>query len=520
MTNEYLLIGEIVIPYKSLTNMGNLLRIQLAEEIDEEKLNSLDFSVFDFYNRYDSKIGTYVGYSTVYRYNDGVLLLSNDGSKYIAPRDYQYIVINDSSSVDVKSVTQKNNLLEIKFVNVDDVITDDLKESVITLYSSINSEYVNSYHGYKTIYKINGTTLLLSNDGSKYTPPRDHEFIRVNDGSSIDVINVIQNGNILEIKFLNDPSIPNDMSEICYYSVDSKEIASFTGFTTIYNIIGNTVYLSNDGSKYQPPRSHDYIRIDDGLEFYVNEVLIDNNKLNISFIFQRDAKACTGGNVIAYYSRQNEEIKTFTGFTTLFRIVGKDVQLSDDGTTYDEDKMILEELESKKENKIRQMSDACNQAILGGVSIAIKGQNRHFSYTLEDQQNIKATFDLVKMTKMDIPYHADNESCELFTAQEITELYVAEQLNLFHNQIYFNQLKCFIESLNTLDDIEVVQYGQSLTGDYLNTYNEMMKQTNAVIIPLAVVEDEEITIGENNPDGNPVENEEQKEGTDNGNDEN
>ena len=181
------------------------------------------------------------------------------------------------------------------------------------------------------------------------------------------------------------------------------------------------------------------------------------------------------------YSVYDEVEQNWVGFTTTYRINGQTVQLSDDGSQYDEEAAYQAELAATKSAKISALSSTASSAIVGGVDVEINGTQKHFSYGAEDQQNLKAAFDLSNATKMSVPYHADGDTCALFTPEQIATIYIAEQLNLTHHQTYFNQLKQMILVMTTIEDVNAITYGQQLTGTYLETYNAMMAQTQAII---------------------------------------
>lgn len=165
----------------------------------------------------------------------------------------------------------------------------------------------------------------------------------------------------------------------------------------------------------------------------------------------------------------------------------------------DEEKEVLKvaELEQVKILKIEEMSKACETAIENGILI----DDKQYSYTIQDQSNMLNAMNLAKETELKIPYHANGESCSLYTFDEIVAIYMQEQMNLTMYQTYFNQLKLYIESITDIDKIEDVRaivFGDHLTGIYLDTYNMIMEQGNKVMQKLISLEsinstDNEIT---------------------------
>lgn len=181
-------------------------------------------------------------------------------------------------------------------------------------------------------------------------------------------------------------------------------------------------------------------------------------------------------------SRENMDDKwDYSGFTTVYREIDGGCQFSNNGSVYVEPIPYEPTLEEIKENKINQLSDTCNFLIINGVDINIDGALEHFSYKEEDQVNIKEIFDLAVQTNVPMYYHADSESCKLYTVEQIINLYATATTNKMHHITYYNQLKEFVNDLETVEDVQNVEYGQELFGTYLDTYNASMYQAQLVL---------------------------------------
>lgn len=137
--------------------------------------------------------------------------------------------------------------------------------------------------------------------------------------------------------------------------------------------------------------------------------------------------------------------------------------------------------------KIAELSNDCNKAIEDGVTIQIDGVDEHFSYGIAsgDQSNIDSLFQLSAATKLQQPYHCDGGSCKLYTPEQIASIYIAEKMNATVQTTYFNQLKHMIsDTYKEESDVETVldiTYGVSLTGKYLDDYNQIMAQSNLIV---------------------------------------
>lgn len=135
-------------------------------------------------------------------------------------------------------------------------------------------------------------------------------------------------------------------------------------------------------------------------------------------------------------------------------------------------------LEFALASKLAEIDADCNAAIIAGIDYG----GKHFSYDNEDQKNISNAAQLAMVTGLGMPYHADGETCEIYSKEDILAIYVAEETNLTHNVTYYNQLKLYIQTLSTVAEIDAIKYGDTeLVGQYKITYDAMMEQSEKVI---------------------------------------
>lgn len=147
-----------------------------------------------------------------------------------------------------------------------------------------------------------------------------------------------------------------------------------------------------------------------------------------------------------------------------------------------------------KRAKISYLSSICNKQIIYGIDISINGDIEHFSYTKEDQTNIKELFDLAMQTNMPMYYHSDGNSCKLYTVEQIIDIYTMSAMNKMHHITYFNQLKMYIQSLDDIESVSEIEYGYELSGEYLRTYNSAMEQVTIGMKTLLKVEDNKLEL--------------------------
>lgn len=129
--------------------------------------------------------------------------------------------------------------------------------------------------------------------------------------------------------------------------------------------------------------------------------------------------------------------------------------------------------------KINEINNACNNGIVTGIDY----NDEHFSNSLEDQNNIDNLFNIVKSSggTLAVPYHADGKGCRLYSAEDIYNIYKLQKKNTIHHTSYANQLKLYVKSLTTVEEIKNVVYGQELINNYLENYNIMIDQAENVI---------------------------------------
>ena len=124
-----------------------------------------------------------------------------------------------------------------------------------------------------------------------------------------------------------------------------------------------------------------------------------------------------------------------------------------------------ESLEFIRNSKITAMSYACRMAIENGFDIELQGGTRHFSLTTQDQLNLM-NLSIMAQTQQLIPYHADGEACEFYTAEEINLIATtATQFKIYHTT-YYNALKEYINTLETIEEIATITYGIEIPEDY------------------------------------------------------
>ena len=122
-------------------------------------------------------------------------------------------------------------------------------------------------------------------------------------------------------------------------------------------------------------------------------------------------------------------------------------------------------IEFIRTSKIQEMSHECRFTIEAGFDLELRGETHHFSLNTQDQLNLMSLSEMAKTQSL-IPYHADGEECIFYTAEEINE--IVETANAFriYNTTYYNMLKNYINTLETIEEISAIEYGTEVPEQY------------------------------------------------------
>ena len=116
-------------------------------------------------------------------------------------------------------------------------------------------------------------------------------------------------------------------------------------------------------------------------------------------------------------------------------------------------------------NKLQEMSIACRTTIEEGFDIELRGEIKHFSLDTQDQLNLMSLGQMTQTMSL-IPYHADGEACDFYASEEIEQIIsVANAYKIYHTT-YYNSLKAYINSLETIEDIAAITYGIDIPEEY------------------------------------------------------
>lgn len=141
--------------------------------------------------------------------------------------------------------------------------------------------------------------------------------------------------------------------------------------------------------------------------------------------------------------------------------------------TEDEKKELL------RSEKLRAMSEACEKTIYNGMDVLFgDGTQEHFSLDDADQNNIDGIFSAVTLGATAYPYHADGQSCRMYSAKDIVTLYVSKQSFITKQTTYHNALKQWIERETSYAVLEGISYGVELPEDLAKGVQAILTEAN------------------------------------------
>ncbi len=155
-------------------------------------------------------------------------------------------------------------------------------------------------------------------------------------------------------------------------------------------------------------------------------------------------------------------------FKTVYRKVDGGVQFSDDGSVYTappepepvpEPEPYVPTLEEVKEEKLREIGAACEQAVYAGVDVELPGGTEHFSLTEKDQINLFGKQAQMAAGAERFEYHQDGHPYRYYTKEEMLLIVETALAFVTYHTTYCNALNIWISSLEDVDAVTAVVYG-------------------------------------------------------------
>lgn len=175
-------------------------------------------------------------------------------------------------------------------------------------------------------------------------------------------------------------------------------------------------------------------------------------------------------------------------FTTIYRndsVTKKynGYQLSNDGSVYVEPeispnpKPYNPTLDEVKESKKAEIKMKVQNEILSDVMIA----SYAFGYNESDMIAIRNTYEDSISSGMSVILKDSTGQSRELNEEEITDLYKKQEIKRLEKESYAQCLLDYIDGLTSKEAVNSVEYGDELTGKYLEKYNEKVSNTQSYI---------------------------------------
>lgn len=175
-------------------------------------------------------------------------------------------------------------------------------------------------------------------------------------------------------------------------------------------------------------------------------------------------------------------------FTTIYRndsVTKKynGYQLSNDGSVYVEPeispnpKPYNPTLDEVKESKKAEIKMKVQNEILSDVMIA----SYAFGYNESDMIAIRNAYEDSISSGMSVILKDSTGQSRELNEEEITDLYKKQEINRLEKESYAQCLLDYIDGLTSKEAVNSVEYGDELTGKYLEKYNEKVSNTQSYI---------------------------------------
>lgn len=118
-------------------------------------------------------------------------------------------------------------------------------------------------------------------------------------------------------------------------------------------------------------------------------------------------------------------------------------------------------------NKNKEFSYYCGKAIASGVDVPLAdGTVEHFSLTSDDQNNLNMKMTQLMMGDKSVEYHADGKPFKMYSANDMSTIHAYYRSKVDSETAYRNNLKEWINKLDTVEKIREIVYGAEIPEEY------------------------------------------------------
>lgn len=138
-------------------------------------------------------------------------------------------------------------------------------------------------------------------------------------------------------------------------------------------------------------------------------------------------------------------------------------------------------IEEVRSQLLETISQSCQQTILNGIDVTLSDNTvEHFSLEEADQINLTTAYNAVQSGAAGYPYHANNQLCKIYSAEDIIKIGNAATAFKLHQLTYCNHLMEWVRRANTVDELNSITYGAQLPEDLANHMQQILTSSASI----------------------------------------
>jgi len=130
-----------------------------------------------------------------------------------------------------------------------------------------------------------------------------------------------------------------------------------------------------------------------------------------------------------------------------------------------EEEIKQDRLPNAIKSKAQEIRSICHEAIVKGFDVG----KQHFSLEETDQLNLTTAASAIKDGLASYPYHADGESCRMYTADEINTIVKAATFHKLYHTTLCNHLLQQLQRITEWYQLTAISYSPEALSDDLRT---------------------------------------------------
>ena len=115
-----------------------------------------------------------------------------------------------------------------------------------------------------------------------------------------------------------------------------------------------------------------------------------------------------------------------------------------------------------QQEKITNLSNTCNQAIIAGMDVETTEGTERFSLEETDQINLSTAVSAIEQGAKGYPYHADKKLCRMFTAVELKTIAEKATAHKLYHTTLCNHLLILARRATTTAELDKITYSAFL----------------------------------------------------------